>query len=349
MKYVVIADLHCKLKNYSLLVDGIPEHLYFPLLNLRNAAKLAKENNASLIVAGDIADSKTFLHQQVISEISEAINEIKTQVETFWLLGNHDYQILNGKLYSYLTSFDINLSTPNNPITTDELALVAYSDPETIVEDIRNCNIKEKKLLVSHFSIEEAELSGTEYKSSGFKIKDFDELKPLLIVLGHYHKPQKVSDNIYYVGSPVETRISERGEEKRILLIDTDDNTIKSIPTVYPKTITLNLKQDSDIDYEKIKNNILETYSKYFITIPNNYNKLKEITKLTNDLRGYVYVKIEDDSSDNIDEKSNQEFSVDSIDMDSIFEEFMKLSVYEENLKDRYLKSIKEIWKEVSL
>ncbi|TRO66852.1 exonuclease subunit SbcD [Christiangramia sabulilitoris] len=44
------------------------------------------------------------------------------------------------------------------------------------------------------------------------------------IALGHIHKPQKVSANIpvYYSGSPLPLSFSERKDDKRVLVIDTD-------------------------------------------------------------------------------------------------------------------------------
>ncbi len=45
------------------------------------------------------------------------------------------------------------------------------------------------------------------------------------IALGHIHKPQKVSANIpvYYSGSPLPLSFSERKDEKRVLLLDTEN------------------------------------------------------------------------------------------------------------------------------
>lgn len=60
---------------------------------------------------------------------------------------------------------------------------------------------------------------GNEAKFDAHRLgKNFD-----YIALGHIHKPQKVSANIpiYYSGSPIPLSFSERKDEKRVLLIDT--------------------------------------------------------------------------------------------------------------------------------
>ncbi|HLS10950.1 MAG TPA: exonuclease subunit SbcD [Flavobacteriaceae bacterium] len=57
------------------------------------------------------------------------------------------------------------------------------------------------------------------------------------VALGHIHKPQKVSSNIptYYSGSPLALSFSERTDNKRVLLIDTEvgwDPKSISIPSI---------------------------------------------------------------------------------------------------------------------
>ena len=63
------------------------------------------------------------------------------------------------------------------------------------------------------------------------------------IALGHIHKPQKVSANIpiYYSGSPLPLSFSERKDDKRVLVIDTENGwEPKSIPLpVFRKLIRI--------------------------------------------------------------------------------------------------------------
>ncbi len=344
MKYVIIADLHCRLTNYALTVNGIPEGLYYPLFNLRKAAQFAKEHDAILIVAGDIADSKNNLQQQVLSEIMECIKEItKTyNIEILWLLGNHDYEVLNEKTYSYLTNLDIQIATPGNPIGRGELAVVAYSQPQTIVDDIKSFELNDINVIVSHLGIIEASLSGTEYKVGEFSEKHFANLKNKWIILGHYHKPQHVARNIYYVGSPTPVKISEANEEKRFLFLDTDKNEIESIPTVYPKIFNLELDIDAKINAKEIENDIMQNFNKYVITVPVNYNHMSMIKELTNEYRGYFYVKTVKPETET-DEYEKHE-RIETIKLTNLFENFMQTKMgYEENKKNNYLDAAKSL------
>lgn len=340
MKYVIIGDLHCKLTNYSLTVNGIPEQLYFPLKNLKNAAKYAKENNAKLIIAGDIINSKLLIHQQIITEVMETLLEIKNDnVDIYILLGNHDYEILNEKVYSYLLNLNIKIATPQNPIIEDEFALVSYSKPELMMEELQNINTDNLKLLVSHLGLIEGELTGSEFKIGEFSIKQFSHLKNVWIILGHYHKPQKVSERIYYVGSPIPTRLDELDEEKRFLFLDTDKDEIKSISTEYPKIKQFDLTIDEKINIKEIEKDIKKSFSKYIFNIPSNYNYIKELRNLSNNYRGYIFLKTK-----NEDIEYNKIENIENINLKDIFNDFLKIKTsYEEKYKDEYLNLIGEL------
>jgi DNA repair exonuclease SbcCD nuclease subunit len=54
-------------------------------------------------------------------------------------------------------------------------------------------------------------------------------------LLGHYHLPQEMIANeikVYYAGSPIQLDWGEKHEEKRFLIVDTETETIESVPTV---------------------------------------------------------------------------------------------------------------------
>ncbi len=345
MKYVLIADLHCGLKDYSMLVDGIPEHLYFPLLNLRNAAKLAKKEKAILIVAGDIMHSKTLLHQQVLTEVYETIKEVSNEVESYWLLGNHDFHIINSKVYSYLMGYNIELATPNDPIRKHDFALVSYSDKETLIETIKNLEFEGLKLIVSHFGIEEADLSSSSnYKTGEFSVKDFSSMKDMWIMLGHYHKPQKLTDRMYYIGSPTITRLSEIGEEKRILLLDTDTNKLESIPTIYPKVSKLVFGKSDKLDIDHIEESVKNEYTKFILNIPKDYNFMKDAVSLNSKYRGYINLSFIDEDVNN--KESSDIIDIDKIDMNTILSDYQSFKKLEDNIKDKAITKFHQLIKE---
>ncbi len=334
MKYVIIGDLHCRLSKYSVNIDNIPEQLFYPLHNLKLAAELAKKEGAILIVAGDVNDSKRMVHQQVITKVSETIMEVHNMVETYFLLGNHDFETNNDEVYSYLLNLPINLAKPKEPIINNEFALVSYSfDKEQLIDDLKTAISNNPKLIVSHFGLLEGKLSGSEYRTGEFSIKDLKGLENTWIILGHYHKPQEITNRIYYVGSPTPVNISEFNENKRILLLDTQTNEIKSIPTIYPKTHFQDLTMQDVVDTNNIIQTIKDSYDKYIFKMDKNHKQFKILKKLSIEYPGYIYIK--ENQSENI--IDDTEINFESFKIDTVFNEFLDKSNVSNDKKDTYL------------
>ena len=324
MKYVIIADLHLQISGFSVLVDGIPDRIYFPLKNLRKAIDIAKQHNAVLIIAGDLIEEKDKIHQVVLDYTFQALNECKQEVQTYIVMGNHDYTVYKDKQFSYLDYVGIPLAKSKEPIFFDDIALIGHShNKEDIIEDFRNVDPETTKLIVSHFGLQEALVGNTKYKGGEFSVRDLQHSFPnTTIILGHYHKPQTVTENILYVGSPTPVRIDERDDEKRILLVDTDTNEIISIPTEYPKIHTIELSKDSRLDISELEKNITENYHKYVLKIPSSHIQFKEIMDLEKHYKGYVYTY----RTQNIQEPQNIPTNLDisEINIKSIQDEFLE-------------------------
>ena len=84
-------------------------------------------------------------------------------------------------------------------------------------------------ILLSHFGLSEAQLqSGISITT---KLKMQHMMKYKLIILGHYHKPQKISMGetcLFYVGSPVHTSWNDKNEKKRFLVYNTETLEVKT-------------------------------------------------------------------------------------------------------------------------
>ncbi|MDT0645075.1 exonuclease SbcCD subunit D C-terminal domain-containing protein [Zunongwangia sp. F260] len=81
------------------------------------------------------------------------------------------------------------------------------------------------------------------------------------IALGHIHKPQKVSAAVptYYSGSPLQLSFSERKDDKRVLLIDTDKNWLpENIPVPSFRKL---LKISGSIEELQLKLGALEKHN----------------------------------------------------------------------------------------
>ena len=299
MKYVIIADLHVKTaRKYDRLINGLPESIYWPLHNLRLAAEYAHKHDAQLIIAGDVNDSKRLVSQQVITETLNTLEDISGLVDTYLILGNHDYELYQDKIYSYLLNINnLTVIKPNEPLVLNgELGLVAYNyDRSKLLEDIVNIDPLELKGIVSHFGLKEGKLSGSEYRTGEFSLhKDFVGLETKWLVLGHYHMPQEVSDRCLYVGSPYPIRIDEAFDNKRFILLDLDENKYTSIPTEYPKYKKVRYRHKDIIDIDNIIKQIEDNdyMIRFYLEIQEGHSQLKELKVKLKDYQSNIYIKL---------------------------------------------------------
>jgi DNA repair exonuclease SbcCD nuclease subunit len=118
-----------------------------------------------------------------------------------------------------------------------------------------------KNVLLAHLDIKDALYQTNVSSNHGVDSKKLSEMFDMVIT-GHYHVPQILQDNIYYVGSPYQQSFGEADQDKGFIVFD-----------------------DGEIEYVK------NTFSpKYLYVKP---------TQIDERLRGN-YVKIEADNVDNI-------------------------------------------------
>ena len=93
-------------------------------------------------------------------------------------------------------------------------------------------------ILVAHLFVHGAEASGSErpgHVAQPFAIRPEQLPRAQYIALGHIHKPQEVAapSRCLYAGSPLQLDFGERGQQKRVVIIDARPEcpvTIESIP-----------------------------------------------------------------------------------------------------------------------
>lgn len=101
-----------------------------------------------------------------------------------------------------------------------------------------------KHVLISHAGIDGAEVGTLEYR---LKEPIFvEDLAPEIwsaVFLGHFHKPQKMADNVWYVGSPYQITRAESEDVKRAMIYDTTTGKVTQLRT-FGKQFYLMLYED---------------------------------------------------------------------------------------------------------
>ena len=257
MKFVAIADLHLSMYAQDSIIPetSLPERLHSLNIVLRNVANYSLENDIkNIVIAGDIFHNKSIIHSLAQSIFLDYVRDFLS-LHFIIVSGNHDMSSKSSQGVSALKSLDNepNVNMIHNPTVIENISFIPWN-PETMVGDIKN---SKEEYLVAHFGLNEAQLSSGISIVSDIGLKDLIKFKHC--ILGHYHLPQSVG-NVTYVGSPIQLDWGEKGEEKRFLIVDTDSDEIKSIPTIgYKKYIEYKItnenKEDIIIKARKSKKN----------------------------------------------------------------------------------------------
>jgi len=232
MKFALSADWHFAGYTQDKLIGGLPERLTVLKGCIESMLTHCKEHGIDrVIVAGDILHGKSIIYALAQSVLIDLFNAYP-DIEFFLLDGNHD---LSGKGEDAVSALRGLVACDNVILIVKDywehagVAFVPYSYNMVDIIKQNSC-----KFLISHFGLNEAILN------SGVSIVSKMGLRDLVgkyeyVLLGHYHLPQEMIANeikVYYAGSPIQLDWGEKHEEKRFLIVDTETETIESVPTV---------------------------------------------------------------------------------------------------------------------
>jgi len=260
MKVLHTSDWHLGKKIFK--IDRYKEHQFFLdwLIDL-----IKKEEIDVLLVAGDIFDVPSPPHQsleqfyQFLARLSA-----ETSCDTYIISGNHDSGILLEAPKALLKSHRVKVwgkISPNHEdhwtsITKKNITIelcgipffrsyeLATNHQTDIFESLQRYLKNEsphRKILLLHHLAGMYEAAGSEHviSLSGIDSIPKEWLQSFFYVaLGHIHKPQKISENAYYSGSPIQLRFSEK-HEKSVCLIDLNSPNLAIEKKIIPNFRTL--------------------------------------------------------------------------------------------------------------
>ncbi len=243
MRFAFIADIHLSYYSNDSIVHetGLPDRLHHLQKILFQIVNYCKENKIDkIVIGGDIYHTKSLIHSVAQSILIDFIR-LNSDIFFYILDGNHDMSSKSGSGVSGLKSIDKepNVKTFHEKQKIENILFVPWYNK--MVEDIKT---NSEDYLITHLGLNEAQLSSGISIISDVSIKDLIN-RYKTVLLGHYHKPQEIITDqirVYYVGSILQLDWGEKNEEKRFLVIDTNNDEIKSIPIEgYRKHIVLEL------------------------------------------------------------------------------------------------------------
>jgi DNA repair exonuclease SbcCD nuclease subunit len=266
MKFIFTADVHLsRYSNDKEDEENIPERLASLKKVLYFIADYCCKSSdiRTIVIGGDILHGKSVIYvvaQNLMLDYFDNYPEL-----TFVVLdGNHDLSgkgeaavsalrpLKSVKNVIWVTKEPIFTRDKNN--TKNEIAYIPYTaDIDSVVKKFTS------KILISHFGLNEGIInSGMSIRTNittNDLVKKYD-----LVLLGHYHKPQEIiTDNIkiYYAGSLIQLDWSEKNDEKRVLVVDSETLEVQSVPTEgYKKHIELEITNQTKDEVIKLANQI---------------------------------------------------------------------------------------------
>lgn len=247
MKLVCTADWHLDGYMNDKINDEseISEKLNDIKKTITNIGLYCRENNITTIaVLGDLLHRKSIIHAHALSVLLDFFREFD-DLKFIVIDGNHDLSSRGRKYVSALKALDNepNILRIKEPTIIENIYFVPYGND--MIQNIKNNSCD---FLMSHFGLNEATLNSGVSIIADIGIKDLKK-RYKYVVLGHYHKAQEIifeDTKVYYTGSPTELDWGEGNDNKRFLLIDTDNYIIESIPTIgYKKHINLEINNEN--------------------------------------------------------------------------------------------------------
>ena len=274
MKFIFATDLHMhNFTDFSIPDEEyITSRFYEQIVALEKTYDIARKNDATLIIGGDVFHRRGSVKTEVFNKVFETISR-NNDIETYILRGNHDS--VTNSLYSQSSLEPLSkignvhvITKPCHMVGEEgevNITFLPYGDEiiemkeflNTISKDYRG--VKETQMLVAHIGLEGATQGKHSHRLSGaFGLGDLHPEFYDFILLGHYHKRQGINSknpNHLYGGSFMQHNFGDEGQDTGVHLIDTEEMTTTFIPIDTPQFVTIDGKNIPDNLEDLIRNN----------------------------------------------------------------------------------------------
>jgi len=209
-RFVAFADLHVA-----------PATLDRALAVLRRVGDLAIAHEARILCLGDFFDIRGSVQVRIVDALMAEFDRWRDAgIEAVFIPGNHDQVTVSGAVHG-LRMFDAypNIQVATEPLFWHErqIAFLPWrEDPEEQAEMF--AAVEPGWTIFGH-----AEAQGAISNSGKPMAGRFELSSARAVYLGHFHKRQLIGDRCWYIGSPFEMDMGERGDPHGVALISQDD------------------------------------------------------------------------------------------------------------------------------
>lgn len=233
-KLAFLTDMHFHARNSQYFQDKLfkfLENIFFPYIE--------EHDIKDLLILGDTWDKRKHIDFNILHDVYERFfNRLqRLQVAVKIIYGNHDVYFKNT---NKVNSIDLLLSHYDNVEIVDtrriidyngyKVGMISWINPSILQESIEWLKNVSVDLLCGHFEINGFELVKGHVCENGFSRVAFQRFDK--VFSGHFHV-KATSDNIYYLGNPLQTNWGDYGLEKGFHVLDTETGNLDFIPNGY--------------------------------------------------------------------------------------------------------------------
>ena len=286
MKILAYGDVHVhNFPEFSKLnSEGYSSRVELAVKSLRYVLDYAVENRIEHVInLGDIVEQSKTINTVIGGLLSEVLGDSKySKLKHYFIVGNHDqvdrqqnHHVANlyRKCFTEVISCpDFYTKEESNYLEIDgyRIVFLPYTEEYSVFVDILNSistEYRKKTLVFGHWSIDGVRFSEDYPTESKIKQILFDQFK--LVVMGHIHLRQKLSNNIVYPGSLLSHSFKDCSGDKGFLVFDTETGTHELLnnphsPKFHVMEISsmddFNLIKQSDTDFYRLKIKYDEIY-----------------------------------------------------------------------------------------
>lgn len=266
---IITADIH--LHTFKAFVDKKSEmnsRLLNTLFVMDQILDYAiKTNDRQIIIIGDTFETKNMVEAITNNHFSDWVAKCKqNSVHLTILVGNHDISSLGDERITLLhpLKYFENVTLINEsimiPFAGGTLSFVPFRRNQDVCREmINNVMVQAKKhnegsvdqqfnFLFYHGAVLGAKISNREFLDEALALS-VEDLHPEFfdqVFLGHFHKHQKLADNVRYVGAPLHHDLNDAGDQRGFYQYDITENKLKFIKTAYPAFIKLEIESNED-------------------------------------------------------------------------------------------------------
>jgi len=213
-------------------------------------AQIYKKHRCSAIWdLGDMFDDRSSIPVPALDAVIEGIEQFPASQLNIKLIGNHDQYFRNTSVHSgrmFKPYFQVVGESQIIRWHKTAILCCAYEEDSAvqakwIADAVDQCYPDEKIVVIGHFQVVGCKMNSG-VSLTGVPLEVMSEVN--LAILGHVHKPQELSENIHYVGSPFQQDFGEANENKRVGIVDTEACTVEWVPiTGFPSYRTVGLNE----------------------------------------------------------------------------------------------------------